>query len=626
MSVLDVRNLSVQYLTENGASEIVKDISFKVEKGEIAGLVGESGSGKSTAMLAVMGLLGDRAVIRSAQITVSGERPVPGKNAAMIFQDSLSCLNPSVKIGRQITETVRARRKCSRKEAEARAEELLDMAGIRNPALRMRQYPFELSGGMRQRVVLAIALACEPELIIADEPTTALDALVQAQILLLFKRIVRETETSMLLVSHDMGVTAAMCSRVYVMHEGQIVESGAAEDVFYSPSEEYTKRLLNDARGGSLSGYGHDSIENTAGGTGDIYGKTPVFRMEHVTKIFDESEGIRDLSLEIRKGEILALVGESGSGKTTAARILTGILKEDGGTLYYRGNELNRDRRMDAFAGRVQMVFQDPYASLNPCLTVREALEEALEAAACRKSRTARRRQESLPARRRMESLPAHGDREKEQMTEKIDRMLRLTGLSPEDADRYPRDFSGGQRQRIGIARALIVEPEILVCDEALSSLDATTREQILELIFRIQRKIGFACLFISHDIHMVRRISDRIGVMYGGQIVETGETKKICSDPWHPYTKQLIEAVPEPDPLRAVKIKAAPLKDSTGEGKGIERSGCPFAGRCGYALECCGEENPESYSFDGRGVSCFLYSDRHSGRRSSDYKMTSQI
>ena len=618
MSVLDVRNLGVQYLTENGASEIVKDISFKVEKGEIAGLVGESGSGKSTAMLAVMGLLGDRAVIRSAQITVSGERPVPGKNAAMIFQDSLSCLNPSVKIGRQITETVRARRKCSRKEAAARAEELLDMAGIRNPALRMRQYPLELSGGMRQRVVLAIALACEPELIIADEPTTALDALVQAQILLLFKRIVRETGTSMLLVSHDMGVTAAMCSRVYVMHEGRIVESGAAEDIFYSPVEEYTKRLLNDARGGRLSGSGHKSIEK--------YGKAPVFRMEHVTKIFDEREGIRDLSLEIRKGEILALVGESGSGKTTVARILTGILKEDGGTLYYRGDALDRDRRMDAFAGRVQMVFQDPYASLNPCLTVREALEEALEAAACRKSRTARRRQESLPARRRMESLPAHGDREKEQMTEKIDRMLRLTGLSPEDADRYPRDFSGGQRQRIGIARALIVEPEILVCDEALSSLDATTREQILELIFRIQRKIGFACLFISHDIHMVRRISDRIGVMYGGQIVETGETKMICSDPWHPYTKQLIEAVPEPDPLRAVKIKAAPLKDNTGDGKGIERSGCPFAGRCGYALECCGEENPESYSFDGRGVSCFLYSDRHSGRRSSDYKMTSQI
>lgn len=613
MSVLDVRNLSVQYLTENGASEIVKDISFKVEKGEIAGLVGESGSGKSTAMLAVMGLLENRAQIRAERITISGEKPVPGENAAMIFQDSLSCLNPSVKIGRQIRETVQARRKCSRKEAAARAEELLDMAGIRNPALRMRQYPFELSGGMRQRVVLAIALACEPELIIADEPTTALDALVQAQILLLFKRIVRETGTSMLLVSHDMGVTAAMCSRVYVMHGGRIVESGAAEDIFYSPVEEYTKRLLNDARGGSLPGYGRESIENTAGGSADLNGKIPVFRMEHVTKIFDEREGIHDLSLEIQKGEIFALVGESGSGKTTVAKILTGMLKEDGGTLYYRGNSLNRDRRMEAFAGAVQMVFQDPYASLNPCLTVREALEEALEAARYRVNGTDRRRPERRSSRH---------SRENGRMAEKIDRMLRLTGLSPEDADRYPRDFSGGQRQRIGIARALIVEPEILVCDEALSSLDATTREQILELIFRIQRKIGFACLFISHDMHVVRRISDRIGVMYGGRIVEMGETKRICSDPWHPYTKQLIEAVLEPDPLRAAKIKAAPLKDGTG----INRSGCPFAGRCGYALDCCCEEIPESYSFDGREVSCFLYSERHSGRRSSGYRMTSQI
>lgn len=604
MSVLDVRNLSVQYPTENGAAEIVKDISFKVEKGEIAGLVGESGSGKSTAMLAVMGLLGGRASVRYDQITVSGEAPVPGKNVAMIFQDSLSCLNPSVKIGRQIMETVRSRRKCSRKEAVSRSQELLEMAGIRNPELRMRQYPFELSGGMRQRVVLAIALACEPELIIADEPTTALDALVQAQILQLFKRIVRETGTSMLMVSHDMGVTAALCSRVYVMHGGRIEESGTAEDIFYSPSEEYTKLLLRDARGGSLSGM---KKEDSLAGQADKCRAEdePILKMEHVTKIFDASEGIRDLSLEIRSGEILALVGESGSGKTTAARILTGMLTEDEGTVYYHGKVLDRRKRMELFEGRVQMVFQDPYASLNPCLTVREALAEALEAAACRKSvKTDRDRM-----------MQARTD-------EKIDEMLRMTGLTPEDADRYPRDFSGGQRQRIGIARALIVEPEILVCDEALSSLDATTREQILELIFQIQRKIGFACLFISHDMHVVRRISDRIGVMYGGHIVETGMTKKICADPWHPYTKQLIEAVPEPDPLRAAKIKAAPVKDSAV----INLSGCAFAGRCGYAMECCGSEIPEDYAFEGREISCFLYSDRHSGRRSSDYRMTSQI
>lgn len=602
MSVLDVRNLCVQYLREDGAAEIIKDISFKVEKGEIAGLVGESGSGKSTAMLAVTGLLRERAgAVQSGTVTVSGAAPEPGKNVAMIFQDSLSCLNPSVKIGRQLRETIRTRRHCSRKEAGARAEELLDMVGIRNPVQRMRQYPFELSGGMRQRVVLAIALACEPALIIADEPTTALDALVQAQILLLLKRTVRETGTSLLLVSHDMGVTAAMCSRVYVMHEGKIVESGTAEDIFYSPVEEYTKQLLRDAKGGRLHGNG-PSVRDSAGRAGEK--EVPVLTMDRVTKVFDESEGVRELSLEIRRGEILALVGESGSGKTTAARILTGILKEDKGTVYYHGNKLSRNRRTDVLTGKIQMIFQDPYASLNPCLTVYEALSEALCAsyAAGNKKR-------------------ARGKKDRE-IDEKIDGILRLTGLSPEDADRYPGDFSGGQRQRIGIARALIADPEILVCDEALSSLDATTREQILELIFRLQRKIGFACLFISHDMHVVRRISDRISVMYRGHIVETGETKQICSDPWHPYTKQLIAAVPEPDPVRAGKIRTFPVKES----KNTCLSGCPFAGRCGYAMECCAREIPGKYRFEGREVSCFLYSESHSGKRGTDYRMISQI
>ena len=374
MNVLEVKNLSVQYPGTEGASEIVKDISFTVEEGGITGIVGQSGSGKSTAMLAVMGLLDGRASVQYGQITVKGKAPAPGRNIAMIFQDSLSCLNPSVKIGRQITETVRMRKGCGRKEAVARAEELLETVGIRNPALRMRQYPFELSGGMRQRVVLAIALACEPDLIIADEPTTALDAVVQAQILQLLRRIVRETGTALLLVSHDMGVTAAMCRNVYVMHGGRIIEEGTAEDIFYDPSEEYTKQLLKDAKGGRLREKEKRNAYDPASG------EEPLIRMTHVTKIFDADEGVRDVSLEIRKGEILALVGESGSGKTTAARILTGMLREDAGRLYYRGRIPQRGRRMDSFGGKVQMVFQDPYASLNPCLTVRQALSEALDA------------------------------------------------------------------------------------------------------------------------------------------------------------------------------------------------------------------------------------------------------
>lgn len=611
MNVLEVKNLSVQYPGTEGASEIVKDISFTVEEGGITGIVGQSGSGKSTAMLAVMGLLDGRASVQYGQITVNGKAPAPGRNIAMIFQDSLSCLNPSVKIGRQITETVRMRKGCSRKEAAARAEELLETVGIRNPALRMRQYPFELSGGMRQRVVLAIALACEPDLIIADEPTTALDAVVQAQILQLLRRIVRETGTALLLVSHDMGVTAAMCRNVYVMHGGRIIEEGTAEDIFYDPSEEYTKQLLKDAKGGRLREKEKRNAYDPASG------EEPLIRMTHVTKIFDADEGVRDVSLEIRKGEILALVGESGSGKTTAARILTGMLREDAGRLYYRGRIPQRGRRMDSFGGKVQMVFQDPYASLNPCLTVRQALSEALDAAVRLNGHDAGDA-----------DVRAAGHRLTEQeKEERIRKILALTGLSYDDADRYPHAFSGGQRQRIGIARALITEPEVLVCDEAISSLDATTREQILELIFRVQRKIGFACLFISHDMHVVRRISDRIAVMYGGQIVESGKTKEVCSDPWHPYTKLLLEAVPEPDPVRAKKIKSGPVKEAAGTDLTDAAEGCcPFAGRCGYALECCRRERPEQYVFGDRSVSCFLYSDEHSGRRSSAYRMTSQI
>lgn len=586
MRVLDIQKLSVQYHTEQGERRVLEEMDLHVEEGEITGLVGESGSGKSTAMLAVMGLLKENASVKSAGITVCGEPAVPGVNIAMVFQNPQSCLNPSVKIGRQVAETVRARRQCGRREARERAQELLDMTGIGNAKMRMKQYPFELSGGMLQRVVIAIALACEPRVIIADEPTTALDAAVQAQILRLLRRIVKETGTALLLVSHDLGVTASLCGRVYVMRKGRIVENGTVEDIFYDPREEYTKQLL-------------DSVKKKSKLSAETKEES-LFRVENLTKTFDTKDGIKKVTLELHEGEVFALAGESGSGKTTLARILTGILKEDCGTLFYRNEPLDRNERG---GGKIQMIFQDPYGSLNPCLTAEQALDEALRAGGTREERTDR-------GRRR----------------ERIRVMIERVGLSEEDMEKYPSEFSGGERQRIGIARALIVRPEILICDEALSSLDAVTQQQILDLLMDIQKEQQIACLFISHDMHVIRRISSRMGVMYGGRLVETGRTREVCSDPWHPYTKMLLEASLDADPLKARRIRSLPsVKRDTGS-RGQGQKGCPFAGECGYAMKCCAEQEPGTYRFGERAAACFLYSEEYSGRRSRDYTMTSQI
>lgn len=575
--MLDVQNLNVQYHTEKGNFSAVSGLSLSIEEGEITGLVGQSGCGKSTAVRAVMGISAENAEMEYEKLSLDGGIPIPGHNIAMIFQDSQNCLNPSVKIGKQIAETVKIRRKCTGKEADRRALELLDLVGIRNPSLRMKQYPFELSGGMRQRVVIAIALACDPRLIIADEPTTALDAVVQAQILGLLRKIVRDTKTALLLVSHDLGVIASLCSRVYVMEKGKVAESGTAEEIFYSPEQEYTKQLIENA------GKRHFRKEN------ENTEKEILLRTEHLTKEYHTKEGIRDLSFELYKGETFALVGESGSGKTTLARVLSGILKPDSGMIDNRG------------INSVQMVFQDPYGALNPCLTVGQALEEAIR--------------KSVPDSRIRRQKAAD--------------TLRLSGLKETVRNRYPRELSGGERQRAGIARALVCGPELLICDEAFSSLDASTRDGLLELFRKLQTEQGLTCLFISHDMKTVARISGRIGVLFRGELVETGKTRSVCTDPWHPYTKQLLLSVPAPDPLRAGRRKGIPFREKSTElpdRDGRAHKGCSFAESCPYAMDCCREETPDSYAFGERTVKCFLYSEEHSGRRAEGYKMTSQI
>lgn len=577
MKVLDVQNLNVQYHTEKGNFDAVSALSLSIEEGEITGLVGQSGCGKSTAVRAIMGISAENAEVEYENLSLDGEIPVPGYNIAMIFQDSQNCLNPSVKIGKQIAETVKNRRKCTRKEADKRALELLDLVGIRNPTLRMKQYPFELSGGMRQRVVIAIALACDPRLIVADEPTTALDGAVQAQILGLLRKVVRETKTALLLVSHDLGVIASLCSRVYVMEKGQVVESGTAEEIFYSPEQKYTKQLIKNA------GKMHFRTEK------EKVKKEILLRTEHLTKEYHTKEGVRDLSFELYKGETFALVGESGSGKTTLARVLSGILKSDSGMIDDRSKN------------RAQMVFQDPYGALNPCLTVGQALEEAI------------RKTVPDPWLRR----------------QKAEDILRLSGLRETVRNRYPRELSGGERQRAGIARALVCDPELLICDEAFSSLDASTRDGLLELFGTLQREQALTCLFISHDMKAVARISGRMGVLFRGELVETGRTRSVCTDPWHPYTKQLLLSMPAPDPLRAGRKKGILFREKSTELPGRDggaHRGCPFAENCPYAMDCCREETPDSYVFGERTVKCFLYSEEHSGRRAEGYKMTSQI
>lgn len=604
MSILEVRNLSVQYHTGQESRQALDGISFSVGEGETVGIVGESGSGKSTAMLAVMGLLGDSAAVSSDGITVCARPVQPGRDIAMILQDSLNCLNPAVKIGRQITETVRIHRKCTKREAKERAEELLDMAGIRSPKLRMGQYPFELSGGMRQRVAIAIALACEPRVIIADEPTTALDAAVQVQILHLLKRIVEDTGTSLLVVSHDMGVIAALCSRVYVMKTGRIIEAGTAEEIFYAPVHEYTKKLLRDTKGHKPFPTHPQEVHLQEEHLQEEHlrekPQPPLLRLEHVTKVFGTDEGIRDVSMEIRAGEVYALAGESGSGKTTLARLLTGLLTPDEGKILYRGECLDAGKGKQAWNGKIQMVFQDAYGSLNPCLTVGQALSEALRAQGGKDGLT--------PAERRR----------------RVEEMLCMAGLSPEDADRYPDEFSGGERQRIGIARALIPEPELLICDEAFSALDASTRKQVLDLLLPIQKEKKIACLFISHDLALIRQVSSRISVLLRGRLAESGETKDICQDPWHPYTKMLLNSVLPPDPLKAGKVRPVFAEEGT---QGIDSGkGCPFAASCGYAMKCCFEETPGPYRFGSRETACFLYSEKHTGKRAEGYTMTSQI
>ncbi|NGZ77944.1 ABC transporter ATP-binding protein [Saccharibacillus alkalitolerans] len=590
--LLQVTNLRVSFSARETETEAVRGVSFELNKGETLGIVGESGSGKSVTARAIMRLLPEASArVRSGEVVFLGQNlakktrkemeQIRGRDIGMIFQDPMTSLNPTLRIGEQIAETLRKHRKMSKREARGEAVEMLKLVGIRDPETRFDQYPHEFSGGMRQRAMIAIALACRPSLLIADEPTTALDVTIQAQILNVMKQMQEKLGTAIVLITHDLGVVAGMCDRVVVMKSGEIVEEGRTEDIFARPRHPYTKKLLNAlprldqpkkpkrGRSGADTETGAGQANVGRGGEADAARSgaapdggfradpeaRPLLEVRSLRQHFNLGKGrtlkaVNDISFFIREGETLGMVGESGSGKSTTGRAILRLHEPTGGDVLYRGMAVNRlsPKEMKLMRREMQMIFQDPYASLNPRLKILDIIGEAMD---------------------------VHGlSRNPVQRRARVEELLEMVGLDPAFALRYPHEFSGGQRQRIGIARALAVEPKFIVCDEPLSALDVSIQSQIVTLLEDLQQKLGLTYLFIAHDLSMVKHISDRVAVMYSGKIVELAESEELYRSPQHPYTKSLLAAIPVPDPAIESKKKRTLLEEDRGEDKyGLEDS-----------------------------------------------------
>ncbi|GGK13934.1 glutathione ABC transporter ATP-binding protein [Streptomyces camponoticapitis] len=533
--ILELDDLGVVFTTETGDVPAVRGISLHVRPGETLALVGESGSGKSTIALAAMGLL-DGNARATGSATIAGHQMVGareadlaalrGRTVAMVFQEPATALDPLTRIGKQIAEVIRNHREMSAKDAAAEAVGLLRKVGIPEPEKRAGAYPFQLSGGQRQRVVIAMAIANDPTLLIADEPTTALDVTVQAEILDLLRRLAVETGTGVLLVTHNMGVVADFADRVAVMYDGEIVETGPVEDVLLRPSHDYTKRLLAAVPRLSVAEAG-PPVPSPAAARPDT---EPVVELRDVSVVFGRGKGavraLDEVSLTVHAGETLGLVGESGSGKSTASRVALGLIRPDSGTASLFGSDLarTRARARRALRAGVGVVLQDPVASLDARMTVGECVAEPLRVHG--RGLTARDRQAKVAA------------------------VLERVRLSPDLARRAPRELSGGQRQRVSLARALVLEPRLLVADEPTSALDVSVQEAVLEVISELQDELGFACLFVSHDLAVVQHFAQRVVVMRAGRIEEQGATGATLLHPETDYTRRLLAAVPVPDPV----------------------------------------------------------------------------
>ncbi|MFD0008607.1 dipeptide ABC transporter ATP-binding protein [Streptomyces sp. NPDC127178] len=563
MSLVDVTDLTVEF----GSLRAVDGLSFRLEQGAALALVGESGSGKSTVASALLGLHRGTGARVGGSVEVAGVdvrqasddelRRLRGGKAAMVFQDPLSSLDPYYAIGDQIAEVYRTHTRASRRAARARAVEVLDRVGIPDALRRSRSRPHEFSGGMRQRALIAMALACAPDLLIADEPTTALDVTVQAQILDLLHRLREETGMGLLLVTHDVGVAAESVDEVLVMRHGRAVERGPVADVLGAPEQPYTRELLHAVPRVDTPRVVHEGAKEPEGATiasadgassdvasvevasvdlasaevasVDLASADVVLAATGLRREFGRGKraftAVADVSLTIRRGETLGVVGESGSGKTTLGRMLVGLLEPTAGEVRYDGH---------ARAGvnpAVQMVFQDPVSSLNPRRTVGESIADPLR---------------------------ARGEDDEGRIRGRVRELLERVGLEAAHYDRYPHEFSGGQRQRVGIARALAADPRVIVCDEPVSALDVTTQAQVVALLGELQRELGLALVFVAHDLAVVRQVSDRVAVMRSGRIVEEGLADEVYDNPQNPYTKQLLAAVPALDPRIAAQRRAA--------------------------------------------------------------------
>lgn len=540
--LLSVRDLSVTHGYGTRAVPLVHSVSFDLARGQILAIVGESGSGKSMTSKALMGLLPPsisatgEAYFQGANLLARGTAPPRGTGIGLIFQEPMTALTPVLTIGTQLTEAMMVHGLANPQDARARAVQMLNRVGIPNPEQRMRQYPHELSGGMRQRVMFAMMMLLEPDILIADEPTTALDVTVQAQILDLLRDIVRDTDVGLILITHDMGVVAEMAEDVMVMKAGRVVEAGSVHQIFQAPGDAYTRALLDAV----------PSVE-TASLASKPANSQALLSAKHLSKTFSGgrafgiaasvTKAVDDVSLDIMPGETLALVGESGSGKSTLGRILARLTKADKGRVTLAGTDLlslegaslRQERR------KVQMIFQDPYASLDPRQSIGAAIAEPI----------------------RIQTALSKAARQ-----ERVAQLLTRVGLSPDMARRFPHEFSGGQRQRVAIARAIAAGPELVIADEPTSALDVSIQAQILELLSDLKSENGLTMLFISHDLAVVRQVADRVAVMRQGRILELGPTEAVWGAPRHPYSKALIDAAPIPDPNRK-RAERSPILDT---------------------------------------------------------------